>query len=625
MTFLNIFFTTVKPERFFASCATLFGLIFLIVTPPFQTPDEFNHFYRAYQISEGNFIALKKDNRVGGELPISLVTLTQSFRTMPRKEYITTTWAFIVEQFDIELEEDRKVFVDFPNTGMYSFVSYAPQAVGIFVLRIFHFPPLYLFYGARLTTLLFWVFSIAFAIRKLPFYQWLFVLLSLLPMSVSTNMSVSADVVTTVLAFVVIALSLDMAYKQTAVTLRQLLVYFSLAILLALAKVVYIPLILLFLLIPDSKFESTRSHYIQITFLFIGSGIAAMGWSFIIGNLYVPYSIYNPAFRDGPIMATCLVPCANMHDQIQHILSHVSYVPAVFAHSIKESFDMYFQGYIGTFGWLETTLSSVFIYFSYGIIFLVAIWDKKSITRVGKYFKPLLLLSFMAAVVLLLLSQLLTWVCVGEDLIYILQGRYIIPVLPLLFMLCYQEKWSRPIVVVKVVCIFSVLSLVYASIFVYQRYFDEDEIENIRISCDVEKVHDVDFLTTDRKDIFLENGNTQSAEKARSGKYSAKVSFKEPYTLTYRLPDCKAGDSILVYVMRYGTNGGIMISGGENSFYAYTADPLEKDSLGWDLLQAAFCVPHDMKEEKISIFMYYKEGSDSSYFDDLHIRYRKLK
>ncbi len=621
---MNIFYK-LKPDLFFFCCAAAFGFILLVVTPPFQTPDEFNHFYRAYQISEGNFVAIKKDNRVGGELPVSLVTLTQSFRSMPRREYVTTTWTSISEQFGVALEQDRKVFVDFPNTGMYSFVSYAPQALGIFVLRVFDLPPLYLFYGARLASLFFWLFGIAFAIRRLPFYQWFFVLLALLPMSVSTNMSLSADIVTNVLAFIVIAYSLDLAYKQPQISSRHVRVYIVLGILLAFAKVVYIPLILLFLLIPRDKFSSGRTHYLQIVWVFAGSAVAAISWSAIMGNLYVPYSLYNPAFRDGPIMATCLVPCANMQDQLQHILTHASYVPTVFLHSIVESFDMYFQGYIGTFGWLETTLPIGFIYLSYGVIILVAVWDGRSNLKLGNYFKPLLILSFMAVVVLLLLTQLLTWVCVGGDLIYILQGRYIIPVLPLLFMLCYNVKWSKPQMVVKVVSIFSILSLTYASAFVYQRYFDQDEVVISHFASDVEKVHETYYLTTDRADVYLENGNTQSDEKARSGKYSVKVSVEQPYSLTYRLRDCKAGDSIVVDVYRYGRNGGIMISGGENSFYTYTADPIEKDSLGWDHLQTKFLVPQNMGENPVSIFAYYKEGNDSSYFDDMRFTYRKLK
>lgn len=619
------FFYKLKPDRFFFCCAAVFGLILLIVTPPFQTPDEFNHFYRAYQISEGDFVAIKKDNRVGGELPISLVTLTQSFRNMPRREYITTTWTDISDQFNIALKQDRKVFVDFPNTGMYSFVSYAPQAFGIFALRIFDVPPLYLFYGARLASLVFWILSIAFAIRRLPFYQWLLVLLALLPMSVSTNMSVSADVVTNVLAFVVIAYSFDLAYKQTFVSSRQILVYTVLSILLALAKVVYSPLILLFLLIPRDKFASIRAHYLHIAIVFTGSAIAAISWSAVMGNLYVPYQLYNPAFRDGPIMATCLVPCANMHDQRQYILSDLFYAPAVFIHSLNASFDMYFEGYIGTFGWLETTLSIGFIYVAYAIIFMVALWDGSPSLKTGKFFRPLLLLSFTVVIFLLLLTQLLTWVCVGGDWIYIIQGRYIIPVMPLLFMLCYNGKWSKPQLVVKVVSIFSILSLTYASAFIYQRYFDEDEVVITRFSSDLEKIHETYYLTTDRADVYLENGNTQSDEKARSGKYAVKVSVKQPYSLTYRLLDCKAGDSLFVEVYRYGSNGGIIISGGDNSFYTYTAEPIEKDSLGWDHLQAKFLVPQNMGQNPISIFAYYKEGNDSSYFDDLRFTYRKLK
>ena len=39
----------------FAGLALLFGSIFVFLIPPFQSPDEPNHFLRAFQVSEGVF------------------------------------------------------------------------------------------------------------------------------------------------------------------------------------------------------------------------------------------------------------------------------------------------------------------------------------------------------------------------------------------------------------------------------------------------------------------------------------------------------------------------------------------------------------------------------------------
>lgn len=41
----------------------LFGTLMVFLTPPFQVPDEINHFYRAWQVSTGSFSPVKQDQR----------------------------------------------------------------------------------------------------------------------------------------------------------------------------------------------------------------------------------------------------------------------------------------------------------------------------------------------------------------------------------------------------------------------------------------------------------------------------------------------------------------------------------------------------------------------------------
>ena len=171
MRLLNLKIKKIKPDFFFISFALFFGLIILLLTPPFQTPDEINHFYRSFQISEGNLISVKQDNRIGGYLPTSLIKITEPFLRLSWNMHAKTNSKTIIEQLKIPLEPDKKIFVDFPNTGMYSPISYFPQSISIFVLRKFNLPPLYIFYGARIFTLLFWIISIFFAIKIIPFYS----------------------------------------------------------------------------------------------------------------------------------------------------------------------------------------------------------------------------------------------------------------------------------------------------------------------------------------------------------------------------------------------------------------------------------------------------------------------
>jgi len=466
MRFLKFNIEDFKPDFFFIIFASFFGLIILLLTPPFQIPDEINHFYRAYQISEGNFIPVKQNNRLGGYIPTSIEKITEPFLGLRCNTNEKTNYKTIFEISKTPLNETGKKFVDFPNTGIYSPISYFPQSVSILILRKLNLPPLYLFYGARIFALLFWVFSIFYAIKIIPFYKWFFTLIALLPMSLFINTSMSADVVTNSLSFILIAHILKLSYSDFF-SIPSFVITSIIIILLASAKLVYTPIVLLLLLIPKENFYNKRTYYFQLIALFIISFGTVLFWSKIMNSLYIPYSMYNAQFRD----TATLIQCADMHEQMQYILSHGLYLFYVFVNSMKHSFDMYFQGYIGTFGWLDTSLPIWFIYLSYTILFIVALSDGCKSISLKLNRKIILFLCLLIIISLVLLSQHLTWDCVGGDIIQTIQGRYFIPAFPLLFMLFYNSKFNNSKIVIPVVIVFSFFSLLFTINTLYTRYY----------------------------------------------------------------------------------------------------------------------------------------------------------
>jgi uncharacterized membrane protein len=460
-------FDKLKPEVFFVIFGCLFGFIILFVTPPFQVPDEINHFYRAYQISEGQMKALKQNSRLGGYVPKSLVKITEPFLGLRWNMNAKTNFETIIDQLQTPLDANNKIFVDFPNTSVYSPVSYFPQSISILVLRKFNLPPLYIFYCARISALLFWLLSIFHAIRTMPFYKWFFTFLALLPMSLFINMSLSADVVTNLLSFNLIACIFKLAYVEQNISLKNIIIPAVMAIFLVTAKFVYAPIVLLFLLIPKSKWNTDKDYYTQaITFISIFFVTILIG-SKSINDLYLPYNVYNKNFRDG----ITLVQCADMHEQIHYILNHGSYLWHVFGSSMKHTFDMYYQGYIGTLGWIDTKFPIWFIHLSYLILFTIALLDNGEAIKLNMNDKFIILIDMIIIIGLILLSQHLTWDCVGGDIIANLQGRYFIPVFPLFFMLFYNRRINYPNVAISIVCIFSFFSLLFTTYTLYMRYY----------------------------------------------------------------------------------------------------------------------------------------------------------
>ena len=164
---LRGFVSNVNPVSFFVVTAAVFGLIFIVITPPFQAPDEPVHFYRSYQISEGNFVVDRVGSTYGGVLPKSLGEtiwrtannpIIQGYAQLKYKGENTT------DVFSIKEDKNIKAAYDITATAITTPVAYAPQATGILTARLFRAPPILMMYMGRLFNLVAWILLLGFAI-----------------------------------------------------------------------------------------------------------------------------------------------------------------------------------------------------------------------------------------------------------------------------------------------------------------------------------------------------------------------------------------------------------------------------------------------------------------------------
>lgn len=456
----------VLPERFFIFTALPFGLLIIFLTPPFQSPDEFNHFHKAWQISEGSFSSLKHDDRVGGYVPEGVVRFAQPYYNLRFNSESRTDLDQITRSSLVSLNSDSLVFVDFPNTALYSPVVYIPQALTICVLRSFETPPLFVYYCARIITLLFWITMVYFSIRIMPSFQWLFVILALLPQSLFTNASLSADVMTNGLSFLFIGWILQRAFVAPFFSWKDtvLLAFFS--FLICSSKIVYTPLLLLVFIIPASKFSSAKHRVFQSGCAFIIAGITLLVWKFASLNVYTPYSSYNASFNSG----IDLIRNADINLQMEYLTQNPFAVFKVFYYSLVGNAQSFSISYIGKLGWLDTPLPWWFVVLSWALI-LVAIFGEKSKIFLTRSHSILLLIAFLSSFFLLVLSQYLTWSEVGAPRVYILQGRYFFPIFPLLFIVLSRFDFRRITFSQVLYPVYSILSGCFTCIIIYLRYY----------------------------------------------------------------------------------------------------------------------------------------------------------
>src|ERR1700722_6257338 len=148
--------------------ALTFGTAMVFLTPPFQVTDEFWHFFRAYQVSLGQFVAQSQGNSQGGMLPVSLLKLSGRFADLPYHPAQKTSLKEILDARNIPLEPERTTFCRFPTSANYSPLIYGPQAIGIAAGRWMGLRPLGLFYLGRGANLIAWTFVGYFILRISP-------------------------------------------------------------------------------------------------------------------------------------------------------------------------------------------------------------------------------------------------------------------------------------------------------------------------------------------------------------------------------------------------------------------------------------------------------------------------
>jgi len=404
------------------------GLLLLFIIPPFQGPDEVNHFYKVYHISEGNWATLKKDNRVGGEIPQSIVEIAQYFsqyRFHPNPEI---SIADLGRFSEIPLNLDVKVMQDFPNTGMYNPICYGAYLIPMYWMIQLEVNPLIQLYLLRFISVLTWSVALFFCLKWLTQFRLLFFLLSTLPMAFFIHASVSADVLLNAVVFLFISFVFRVFVARQGLTRKDYGIVILFILLISSIKLVYAPILLLLALWPLHYFKSRVHQIFTWNVWFLISLAMILFWAAQSGKIYTPYELYNPEYRAG----LDLTEGANMNYQVHQLSLHPGNIIKVIYFSTVENAQDFAQSYIGRLGWNFVRIPLGMLLLSYLMIALACLQPIPiGLARFQNIF--ILGIAFFTTWVLIILSQYVTWEVVNAQRVYLLQGRYFISLFPLLF------------------------------------------------------------------------------------------------------------------------------------------------------------------------------------------------
>jgi uncharacterized membrane protein len=614
-----------KPHISFILLATILSIAYCIITPPFQASDEANHFYRTYQISNGHFLPIKTNNRLGGKIPKSITDFKRPYELLSTNLGARLTKQNRKGSNTVVFSEHESEFLDFPNTAYYSPISYVPQATAVFISKHIFTNVSTAYYLGRIAASLTWILLIAWAIKLIPFHKWTLVCLALLPMNLYITNSFSADTVSNGLCFVFIALILKYcAQESKPITKKQIALMLILGVLIALAKIVYVGLVVLIVAIPTYQFKNVKQRWFIVTSVCSTCFIAALAWSSVVNYFYIPFINYNEAYRN--ILG--FSECANYDLQKEYILNHSSYFFKVIFHSIFDHPHTYLKSFVGQLGQFDIIFSDWICVAAYFVIFSVIGLDRSEFKLNSKQ-RIIGLLAAFISFVLLLLSQHLTWDCVGEGVVDLVQGRYLIPILPLIFIMLFNYCIPFKLKPIWVVVPFIIGINAYGLTKVYERFHKQTEAKKIAFYANMETEKNGAFLTTD-KYCTINPSSQQTNKYSFSGKHSIMLcpSGKgNEFGCNFEFTNTQNTCYYYIEAMIKGSGVKLIFSGESSDgqkMYSASTYVANQNKNGWYKINMGASLFNPSKTKKFIIYAW-NTSTDTVYIDDLRFEYRGYK
>jgi uncharacterized membrane protein len=177
----------------------LFGSLVILATPPLRGPDETAHFLRAYGVAQGDLVPSLRDgdNRKGVLLPPRLYSGFDFFervRVKEKEQGFSYRSVFKAYQAAPAAEiSPSAILVPYAGSEGYSPVAYLPQAAAALLARALDLTFLPTLYLMRLAGLVVLTGVIACAIAIVPAFRWAFVAVAMLPAAFYGRSVINAD------------------------------------------------------------------------------------------------------------------------------------------------------------------------------------------------------------------------------------------------------------------------------------------------------------------------------------------------------------------------------------------------------------------------------------------------
>lgn len=435
------------------------GLLFATLMPPLQVPDEMAHFVRAYSVSNGSCVAPSME-----KVPVALNELNSKFPPLleTRQPYRLSDYRYFTNRI---WASQGVVAIRNPAANLYHCVPYLASAAGVGAARLSSQSPILMLYWARIGNLLFFVGVVYVALRIAPACRPVLFCLALMPMTLHQAASASADGPTIASTFLLFAYVLRLAARPaiTSISVRQFALLCGILLFATLCKF-NVWMALLVLLIPSRKFGGVRRHLLAVAFCVV---VVVSGWVVwrVQDRIHMQY-LPTAKARQGVDVAR----------NGNFLLHHAGEYVAVLERTLQLEKMEYANEFVGKLGWLSVTLPLWLVCAYLAVLTILALGSESGLQvsmRCRWVCLAVVLGSVVSICVLLWTMEMraAAYAKLGDVVQPGVQGRYLIPLAPMFYLLFANRRFRIKNTVTFAVCVALVLVSSYTAIAAVHRSY----------------------------------------------------------------------------------------------------------------------------------------------------------
>ncbi|XUD11680.1 hypothetical protein IGJ55_000837 [Enterococcus sp. AZ170] len=411
---IPIVFVKEKLETSALCCILVLGTVFTFITPVLDTPDEPSHLARAFYVAEGN---------LGMSDKVEKLKISKDYQAM--NERVKQTFKNDLGSVKTSSEKQAQVYIT--TTSTYSFIGYIPQALGLIVGKVLSLGLYWTFYLGRIFNLMIYALLAYLAIKKVKYYKPMFTTIAVFPMSIYLAASYSQDALANGLILLTCSYLVNLLFATEKIEHKELFTFFILCLIMISCKLPYVILSGILIFIEPKKYKDKKTYFMALALLGVLI-VATLSW-------YLYYSTIQPVHRGAQV---------NPSEQLRFIKENLVISTRVLITALVDSINLFQMNF--RFGWLKYFSAHVgLLYLAYfgGMCLFFPFNVKKKLSSFNKLGLSLIIVGVM---LMIILSQYLTWTPVGELTVIGVQGRYfiglfvLIPVLTNVSNLFYKQN-----------------------------------------------------------------------------------------------------------------------------------------------------------------------------------------